>query len=73
MSWNTIYTEDCETKDYIVPSAREYTAMSYDSKQSRLIIFGGWANEWMNDIYALNVSSIVGPPYAISEIVPNLG
>ena len=73
MSWNTILTEDHESENHVIPKERELTSMSYDHRNSRLIVFGGWANKWMNDIYALNVSSIVGPPYAISEIIPNLG
>ena len=27
----------------------------------------------MKDSYGLNASPIVGPPYAITEIIPNLG
>ena len=46
--------------------------MCYDSDQSRLLVFGGWNNGWMQDMYALNVSKIVGPSYAITEIDPPL-
>jgi dynein heavy chain, axonemal len=74
MSWMVIKTEDDdgETAGYYPPE-REYSSMIYDTKNYRLVIFGGWANEWLNDVHALNVSSIVGPPYAITEIIPNLG
>ena len=47
--------------------------MAYDTRESRLLVFGGWNNGWHNDLYALNVSKIVGPSYAVTEIVPNLG
>lgn len=47
--------------------------MFFDSNDSRLIIFGGWANNWLTDMVALNVSSITGPPYAIYSIRPSLG
>lgn len=47
--------------------------MVYDPNDSRLIIYGGWANNWLNDMWVLNVSSITGPPYAIFEIDPMLG
>jgi dynein heavy chain len=47
--------------------------MFYEPKDSRLIIFGGWQNEWLADAFALNVSTIVGPPYAITDIIPSLG
>jgi hypothetical protein len=36
-------------------------------------VFGGWNNGWFNDIHALNVGKIVGPSYAITEIIPSLG
>lgn len=47
--------------------------MAYDHKDSRLLLFGGWNNGWHNDMYALNVSKIVGPSYAVTDIVPKLG
>jgi len=47
--------------------------MIYDHKDSRLIIFGGWSNDWFGDLWSLNVSQIVGPPYAITDIYPNKG
>ena len=74
MMWTSITTEDAVgLQKPFLPKAREYGAMIYDHKGSRLLVFGGWANEWMCDIHALNVSSIVGPSYAVTEIVPNLG
>ena len=68
--WSKVTTEDAHLKTAVFPKPREYSSMSYDAKNSRLIIFGGWANEWLNDVYILNVSSVVGPPYSISEIIP---
>jgi dynein heavy chain len=38
-----------------------------------LIVFGGWNNGWLNDIYSLSVGKIVGPSYAITDIDPPLG
>jgi dynein heavy chain len=74
MSWMNIKTEDEEEENGpFLPQEREYSSMIYDTKNYRLVIFGGWANEWLDDVQALNVSSIVGPPYAITEIIPNLG
>eukprot|EP00971_Amphidinium_carterae_P062800 1242975-Amphidinium_carterae.1 len=43
------------------------------AKEGRLILFGGWANKWLDDSWQINVSSIVGPPYAINAIHPPLG
>lgn len=54
-------------------TAREHAAMCYDPEESRLIVFGGWANKWLDDVWQLNVSSIVGPPYAVTKITPKLG
>ena len=74
MRWSTIFLEDTSVDGKpLMPSAREYSAMAYDGKESRLLIFGGWSNGWLNDLYSLNVSKITGPPYAITDIVPNLG
>ncbi|GMH98843.1 hypothetical protein TrLO_g14194 [Triparma laevis f. longispina] len=56
-----------------LPPPRADTTLAYDSKGSKLIVFGGWANEWFNDIYLLDVGSVVGPPYAIMDIYPKLG
>lgn len=62
----------CENAD-MGPTPREYSSMSYDHSNSRLIVFGGWNNGWLNDCYALSVGKIVGPSYAITEIDPPLG
>jgi dynein heavy chain len=59
-----------------IPQPREYCAMTYtglmqtESKDRRLIVFGGWNNGWFNDLYSLNVAKIVGPSYAIIESDP---
>ena len=68
MKWRDIEPEDEE-----LPCAREYAAMSYDDNNRRLVVFGGWHNGWLNDLYTLDVSKIVGPPYAITSISPPLG
>ena len=39
----------------------------------KLVLFGGWASEWLNDCYTLDVSGIVGPPYACMGLSPRLG
>jgi dynein heavy chain len=74
MHWTTMAMEDQDSHGKpLMPPSREYQAMSYDHRESRLIVFGGWNNGWFNDLYALNVSKIVGPAYAITEVVPRLG
>jgi len=37
------------------------------------MIHGGWKNDWLNDMWSLNVSTITGPPYAIFDMEPKLG
>jgi len=56
-----------------IPCPREYSAMAYDERDRRLLVFGGWKNGWYNDLYALNVAKIVGPSYAITASDPALG
>jgi len=71
MKWCT-YASDPDTYKNI-PKAREYAAMAYDQRESKLILFGGWNNGWFDDLYSLNVSKIVGPSYAITGSDPALG
>jgi dynein heavy chain, axonemal len=57
-----------------VPTLLQKTgAICYDKEESRLIVCGGWANKWLDDVWQINVSSIVGPPYAVTSIKPGLG
>lgn len=78
---NTACFMDLDTKNWqaIVPendtrpAPREYAAMTYDKLERRLVVFGGWNNGWLNDLYCLDVSKIVGPSYAITQIEPPLG
>ena len=65
MRWAPIHPEDD-----VCPKPREYAGVSFDQKESRLLVFGGWNNRWLNDIYALNVSKIVGPAYAVTSMSP---
>jgi hypothetical protein len=71
MRWTT-FASDSSTYANI-PPAREYSSMSYDERDRRLIIFGGWNNGWYDDLYTLNVAKIVGPPYAIVQSDPAMG
>lgn len=56
-----------------LPPPRADCAVEFDPKLSRLILFGGWQGEWFADVHTLDVGSIVGPPYAISDVYPSLG
>eukprot|EP00282_Hemiselmis_andersenii_P033114 CAMPEP_0169473832 /NCGR_PEP_ID=MMETSP1042-20121227/25923_1 /TAXON_ID=464988 /ORGANISM="Hemiselmis andersenii, Strain CCMP1180" /LENGTH=751 /DNA_ID=CAMNT_0009587801 /DNA_START=155 /DNA_END=2407 /DNA_ORIENTATION=- len=55
------------------PPPREDTAWAFDPKAAKLVLFGGWANDWLDDLHMLDVSGIVGPPYAVQALVPNEG
>lgn len=56
-----------------MPKPREYAAMCYDQRDQRVIVYGGWNNGWMNDLWYLKVGKIVGPSYAIQSSEPSLG
>jgi dynein heavy chain len=55
------------------PCGREDSAWVFDVKTCSLLIFGGWANRWLGDTIKLNVSPIIGPPYACTAIEPESG
>lgn len=72
--WRQVSLEpEEESKKVTVPKPRENASIFYDTNESRVLIFGGWANNWMDDMWSLNVSTITGPPYAIFSIKPKLG
>jgi len=56
-----------------IPSARGETQLVYEPKQSRMILFGGWANRWFGDLYVCKVADVVGPPYSIDSMYPDKG
>lgn len=37
------------------PSAREDAAWAYDAKTAKLVLLGGWAEGWLDDLYTLDV------------------
>lgn len=39
----------------------------------KLLLFGGWANRWFSDGFTLDVGSLVGPPYAVMDVIPDHG
>lgn len=71
MQWVT-YGSDEDAQE-VMPKPREYSAMTYDQKEQRLLIFGGWNNGWIDDLWSIKVGKIVGPSYAITGCEPNLG
>jgi dynein heavy chain len=79
---NKIDVLDCQSMNWLSspgvvtgkpPPAREDTAWAFDAKAAKLVLFGGWANDWLDDLHMLDVSGIVGPPYAVTALVPNEG
>lgn len=59
--------------DGLPPLPRSDTCLAYDPKGSKLLVFGGWSNQWLGDMYSLDVGNIVGPPYAITDMIPKMG
>ena len=72
MDNSKVKTLELENEE-VVPKARENSTMIYDQADQKLLIFGGWSNNLLEDIYSLNVSAITGPEYAIYDIEPKLG
>lgn len=78
---NTVEVMDCGSQVWstppvdhgVAPAGREDTAWVFDVKTCSLLIFGGWANRWLGDLHKLNVSPIIGPPYACTGIHPEMG
>jgi len=71
-TWHHIELDDPGSKPE-KPLERARTAMFYDDRYYRIVIFGGWSNKWLGDAYALNVGKIVGPDYAITSMDPDKG
>lgn len=55
------------------PLARENSCLIYDKLDQKLLIFGGWSGNYLNDLWELNISKITGPDYSISGISPTVG
>ncbi|KAJ1633365.1 hypothetical protein T492DRAFT_546868, partial [Pavlovales sp. CCMP2436] len=55
------------------PGAREDCSLAYDSKTCNALLFGGWAQGWLGDLWLLNVAGVVGPPYAVTSVLPVTG
>ena len=78
---NTVEVMDCGSQVWSTPpvdhgtppTGREDAAWVFDVKTCSLIFFGGWANRWLGDTVKLNVSPIIGPPYACTAISPESG
>jgi hypothetical protein len=52
------------------PDVREDMAYCYHRKSGRVLIHGGWSQKFLDDTMYLDVSSIVGPPYAVYKLMP---
>ena len=77
---NHVDVMDCGSMVWTTPNAvgeppapREDAAMTYDPKTCKILMFGGWSNRWLGDTWQLNVSPIIGPPYAVFNVDPDIG
>jgi dynein heavy chain len=55
------------------PVPRGESPIAFDPKGARLLLFGGWANRWFGDVYTCKVADVVGPPYSVNTVEPNMG
>ncbi len=51
-----------------VPTPRSDSSMIFDRPSNRMLIFGGWANKWFDDVHVLSVGDVVGPPYSVGGL-----
>jgi hypothetical protein len=63
--------EDSTDTKPIMPQARDSCKMIFFENQ--VVVFGGWNNKWLSDMWCLNTSKITGPKYAIYSITPKRG
>lgn len=73
MRWSDLTTTAVSKGRGCFPKHRADAQMCYDTVNKRIILFGGWANRWFNDAWALPVASIIGPPYAVLGVEPAIG
>lgn len=55
------------------PQPRCDATLAFDAKSYKLVLFGGWSNEWLGDIYLLDVGHVIGPPYSVTDLYPSTG
>jgi len=47
----------------IKPNPRDSCGLVFN--EDEIVIFGGWNNNWYDDMWSLNTSKVTGPKYAI--------
>ncbi|CAM9498163.1 unnamed protein product, partial [Phaeothamnion confervicola] len=55
------------------PAPRSDSPLIYDAENSRLLLFGGWANGWFGELHVCSVGEVVGPPYSLESAQPASG
>jgi dynein heavy chain len=73
MRWTDLTAQATAKGPTASPKPRADSSLVYDGQNKRIITFGGWANRWFNDAWALPVASIIGPPYAVLGLAPAIG
>ena len=70
---------DCQAQQWRLlqgapgPGPRSGAPWVYDAKLASLLLFGGWRNMWLGDLWRLDVGRLVGPPYACMGVEPAMG
>ncbi|CAM9145324.1 unnamed protein product [Phaeothamnion confervicola] len=57
----------------VPPLPRSDAAITYHDGKGILLLFGGWANGWLDDLFSLPVGPLVGPAYSLLAVSPERG
>ncbi len=49
------------------------SACCFDRDSSKMYIFGGWCDNWLDDFWSVDLRKVTGPPFNIVTLQPHKG